>query len=305
MIVPDYPGIEYFLPSQRPRVTALDGRPLIVHVVLNVELWAFNQPMPRAILPSPQGRSDVPDVCNFGWVDYGMRTGLPRLMAMLTSRNIPVTVSMNANVIDHYAPAALAMRDAGWEFVGHGLSQKSLLADEDAAGTIKRTLDKIERFSGKRPRGWLGPGLQESPATPGQLLDEGVEFVLDWAIDDLPLWMQVGPRWLLVVPYTLELNDSVLWAAHEYPSEEMYRRAVTTLDVFEPEMADQPRILTLALHPHLVGVPHRLPYLAKLLDLLRDRSDATFLTGSSIADWYASEHRPGLMLSTPAAGGAA
>ena len=69
-------------------------------------------------------------------------------------------------------------------------------------------------------------------------------------------------------------------------SSEIYDRLVNTLDVFERELRTQPRVLTLALHPHLIGVPHRFAYLERMLDLLQGREDTVFVVGRQIADWY-------------------
>jgi hypothetical protein len=62
---------------------------------------------------------------------------------------------------------------------------------------------------------------------------------------------------------------------------------VWTLETFEEELRKNCRVMVLPLHPHLVGVPHRMTWLAKILDLLQARRDTVFLTGSQIADWYA------------------
>jgi hypothetical protein len=45
-------------------------------------------------------------------------------------------------------------------------------------------------------------------------------------------------------------------------------------------------VFTIGLHPHLIAVPHRIGYLARILDLLQARDDAVFMTGSGIADWF-------------------
>jgi hypothetical protein len=45
-------------------------------------------------------------------------------------------------------------------------------------------------------------------------------------------------------------------------------------------------VLTLALHPHLIGGPHRSVHLARALDLLLAREDTTFVTARGIADWF-------------------
>jgi allantoinase len=44
----------------------------------------------------------------------------------------------------------------------------------------------------------------------------------------------------------------------------------------------------LPLHPHLVGVPHRMNWFARILDLLLARPDTVFMNGGGIADWYAA-----------------
>jgi peptidoglycan/xylan/chitin deacetylase (PgdA/CDA1 family) len=274
------------LASARAPLPPLDGKSLIAHVVINVEVWPFDQAMPRAILSAPHGRQPVPDVPNFSWVEYGLRCGLPRIIDLLARRGLPASVSFNAGVIESYPAAASAIRDAGWEFVGHGLTQRGLQAEDDEAAVITETLDRIEAFTGARPRGWLGPGLQETFATPDALLGAGVAYVLDWAADEVPTWLQAATGRLVALPYTLELNDSVLHAVEHNPSNAMWSRLVDTLTTLDAERGDQPRCVTLALHPHLMGVPHRAPYLERALDVLQARDDVVFVTGSRLADWF-------------------
>lgn len=264
----------------------LDGKPLMVHVVVNVEHWEFDAPMPRTLISSPHGRDSVPDVPNYSWVEYGMRRGLPRLLRVIGERGLPASVSLNAGVIDAYPTAAEALLASGWEFIGHGVHQQSLPSVEDERQVIDETLDRIERFTGTRPRGWLGPGLKQTFDTPDHLRRAGVDYVFDWVLDDLPDWMRTTAGPLLVMPYSLELNDSVIHAVEHYPSDETHRRVVDTLEVFERELVEQPRMLTLPLHPHLMGVPHRVGHLERTLDLLAARGDTVFVTGADVADWY-------------------
>ena len=56
------PRIPFLMPRQRPPLAGLDGRPILVHLVVNVEHWPFDQPMPRTILTPPHGIGNVPDV---------------------------------------------------------------------------------------------------------------------------------------------------------------------------------------------------------------------------------------------------
>ncbi len=81
------------------------------------------------------------------------------------------------------------MLEAGWEFIGHGMHQKSMQAEEAEAELIQAVLDKLANFTGQRTRGWLSPGLKESADTPDILKAAGIDYLCDWVVDDLPAWM--------------------------------------------------------------------------------------------------------------------
>ncbi len=280
------PRIAFELFDRRPKLAPPDGKPLIVHLVVNVEHWRFDRPMPRKAITSPHGLEAVPDVPNFAWAEYGMRVGMPRLLRLFAERGLPASCSFNASVIEAYPACAEAIREAGWEFIGHGIDQKSIQAEGDEGALIETGLSMIEAFAGMRPRGWLGPGLRESFETPDLLKAAGIGYVFDWPLDDLPCWMSTKHGPLLALPYTLEINDSPIYAGDKHASGEIRRRLVDTLACFERELAEQPKVLTLGLHPHLIGVPHRFGYLVEMLDILQGRNDTVFMTGAGIAEWF-------------------
>lgn len=283
------PRIPYLMASERPQLASPSEGSILVHLVVNVEHWRFEQPMPRTIITPPHGVATLPDVPNFSWVDYGMRCGLPRLIEAIQCRGIAASTSFNASVIEAYPRAAHAMLEAGWEFIGHGVHQKSIQQSADENALILEALDRIEAFTGRRPRGWLSPGLRESEHTPELLRGAGVDHVFDWVVDDLPNWMRTDRGPLLSVPYNLELNDSIIYAIEKHASGEFLHRLQRTLAVFERESARQPRVLALGLHPHLMGVPHRFSYFEEMLELLMRTPGVCFMTGSQIADWYAGQ----------------
>lgn len=282
------PRVPYRMASDRKRLAPPQaGKPLIVHVVVNVENWPFDQPMPRKLLPGPHGNDKIPDVPNYSWVEYGMRTGFPRILKALKDRGLSASTTINASVIDAYPRVAEAMLEAGWEFMGHGWTQKALQSEPDEVATIERCLARIRSFTGKPVRGWLGAGLSETFDTPDHLKARGVDYVCDWVIDDLPDWMTTKHGPMIAMPYSLDLNDGPLWAGWGMHSDVQYERTRWTLETFEAELEENCRVMVLPLHPHLVGVPHRMNWFVKILDLLLARQDTVFLNGGQIADWYA------------------
>jgi len=286
------PRIPYRFSTSRPKLNPPEGKPLIVHVVVNVEHWPFTEPMPRTLITPPHGKESIPDVGNFGWADYGMRCGLPRILALLGDRGIAASANVNASAIDAYPEAADAMLKAGFEFIGHGMHQKSLSAAANEREVIEAVMEKLAQFTGKRPRGWISPGMRETFDTPDILKSCGIEYTCDWVVDDLPDWMRTTSGPLLTIPYNLELNDSIVYAIEKHSSPEMYQRLADTVRTFDHESKKQVRVLTLGLHPHLIGVPHRIGYLADMLDLLCARPDTIFLQGRQIANWFTRECPP-------------
>jgi len=283
------PRVPYRMSTHGPALVAPPEGSILVHLVINVENWRFDEAMPRAILTPPHGRDTIPDVPNFSWADYGMRAGLPRILNAIETRRLPASTSFNASVIDAYPSAAEAMLKAQWEFIGHGIFQRTLNQEASEAENIEQALQKIASFTGTRPRGWLSPGLRQTFDTPDLLAELGVDYVCDWVIDDVPNWMRVKKGRLLQMPYNLELNDSVIFAVENHSSDEFLRRLERTLSVFERECETQPRVLALGLHPHLIGVPHRFPYFEQMLDLLIQHPKVCFMRGGEIMDWYAAQ----------------
>jgi allantoinase len=256
--------------------------------VVNLEYWRFDAPTPRTIVTPPHNRANIPDLPNFCWAEYGVRCGMPRLMSLFEERALPVTASVNASAIDIYPPVVERMLKAGWEFIGHGIQQMALHEEADEGAAIKAALAKLRGFTGKKPRGWMSPGWTETFDTADLLRANGVDYVCQWVIDDVPTWLETKHGSLLAVPYALDLNDSVVFAIEKHSSGEMAARISETIRTFEYEIAQtgQVRVLTIPLHPHLSGVPHRINYLTGVVDALLARTDTIVMTGGQIFDWY-------------------
>ena len=280
------PRIPYELSDERQKLAPPSGKPLIVHVVVNVEVWPFDQPMPRGILSPPHGAAAVPDVPNWSWAEYGLRAGMPRLFRVL--RDVPVSCAINSKIIDVYPQLAARILQAGWEWMGHGVIQRSVKVIDDERAMIREATAAITAYTGARVRGWLGPGLQETFETPDVLKELGFDYVCEWCLDDEPSWMTTRHGPLVSVPYGLETNDSVIYAQERHPTCEMFERLDLTLDCFLREAAAGTRILNIPLHPHLAAVPHRIRRLERFLEALRERDEVIFMNGGAIADWFAS-----------------
>ncbi len=258
-------------------------------VILNVEEWRIERNMPRTVLPPPMGQPLMPDVPNWAWHEYGMRVGFWRQFDALTKRGIPVTLAANGNVCAAYPRVAAAAREAGFEFMGHGLSQMPMHRVDDQRDAIRRTVDAIAGFTGTAPRSWESPGLTETDDTLDALREAGIEYVADWVIDDLPQEIATPHGAITTVPYTVETNDIVVHALQHHESARFRDICVDQFDRLWQEGADNARVMAISIHPYITGVPHRIRYLEELLDHVRGRDGVALMTASQIGDWYGAE----------------
>jgi len=279
----------------RPPLPRPDNARIIVWPIVNVEHWDIARAMPRQVLPAPTGVTPSPDIPNWAWHEYGMRVGFWRIKALLDRMSIVPTLSINGIVCESYPRVAQAAHDAGWEFMGHGYVQMPTHAVEDQADMVAKTVQAIEKFTGNAPAGWLGPGLTETLDTVDILHAAGIRYIGDWVLDDEPCRLATATGPMVAMPYSVELNDVSMIAVQHHRSEEFYVRIRDSFDRLYAEGKERVRIMGIAVHPFLSGVPHRIKYLENALEYIAGHEGVRFMNGKQILDWYnqVSPQQPG------------
>ena len=277
-------------PIHRRRALRLPGDARVaVWSIVNVENWQPSRPMPRVILPPPMGQPLLPDVPNWAWHEYGMRIGFWRFLQTLESRGLRATFAVNGSACTVYREACEAARDAGWDFMGHGFVQMPMHKIEDQRAAIADTIRAITELTGKPPRGWESPGLTETDETIDLLAEAGIEYIADWVLDEQPLPIRTRTGSMVSIPYTVEINDVVISAVQQQPSDEILRRGRDQFDRLYLDGATAPRVMAISIHPFLTGVPHRIKYLEALYDHILAHNDVVMWTGAEILDWYRAQ----------------
>ena len=204
------------IPKDRSDYSAIVDRPplklpgnarIVFWTIVNYEVWDIGKPMARQLLPAPTGVPLMPDVVHWAFHEYGMRVGCWRFHELFKKLGIKPTLAANARICEDYPRVAEEARKDGWEFMGHAYEQGPIHKEADQAGMIKRTMDILTKFTGKKPVGWLGPGLTQTLDTPELLASAGVKYIGDWVYDDEPTVIRTANGPLVTLPYTVELND--------------------------------------------------------------------------------------------------
>lgn len=286
--------IDYSAIVDRPPLHLPDGLRLVVWPIVNLEVWQIERAMARQVLPAPTGQMVTPDIPNWAWHEYGMRVGFWRIKAALDRLGITPTLSVNAAVCEEYQPVATAARDGGWEFMGHSYVQMPTHALENEEENLVRSLETCEAFTGKRPVGWLGPGLTQSYETPDLLTKHGIKYCGDFVFDDEPTVMRTANGPLVTLPYTVELNDIPMMLVQHHEGAHFTQRVMDQFDRLYEEGAQRAKIISVAVHAYISGVPHRIRYFEEVFEKMAARSGVAFWTGEKILDWYRSTEPEGL-----------
>jgi len=283
------------IPRERTPYSAIVDRPplklpgrarVVVWTIVNLEVWDIARAMARQVLPPPTGATLLPDVPNWTWHEYGMRVGFWRFEALYRRLGIRPTVAINARVCVDYPRVAQACKDAGWEFMGHSYEQGPIHREEDQSGMIRRSLDTIEKFTGKRPVGWLGPGLTQTLETPENLAAAGVKYIGDWVHDDEPTEIQTAQGPLVTLPYSVETNDIPMMLVQHHEAAYWTRKCLDSFERYHEEGAQRAKIMALAIHPYISGQPFRIKYLEEVYEEIGRREGVLHWNGEQILDWY-------------------
>jgi peptidoglycan/xylan/chitin deacetylase (PgdA/CDA1 family) len=255
---------------------------LAVYVGVNLEWFSFGEGLGAELVPA----AHQPDVLNYGWRDYGNRVGVFRLAELFARLRLPISLLVNSEMLKHAPQAVDAF--AGAEFVGHGRSnseRQGTLSEAEEKRLIEETAATIEKHSGARPRGWLGPWISQSPLTPDLLQEAGYSYLLDWCHDDQPTWMKTRKGRILAVPYPQELNDIPQIVARKREGVEFADMVVDAFEVLHAESAHRPLVMGIALHAYIVGQPHRFKHLKRAFEHLARKADdkVWFTTAGAIA----------------------
>jgi hypothetical protein len=267
------------------------GKRLAVYIGLNLEWFAFGEGLGAELAPGgPQ-----PDVLNYAWRDYGNRVGVFRLAELFGQHALPISLLVNAKMIEQ-APQALAVFPNA-EIVAHGRSNSERqggLLEADERAPINETTEVLERHFGRRPNGWLGPWISQSLHTPDLLQEGGYTYLLDWCHDDQPVWMRTRAGRILSVPYPQELNDIPQIVARKREGAEFANMIVDAFEVLRAESEKRPLVMGIALHAYIVGWPHRFKHLAGAIKhLVSEADDKVWFTTSGAIAAHAASLPPG------------
>ena len=232
------------------------GRRLAFCVTTNIEWFAFGAGLGH----DPAKTGEPQTHRNYAWRDYGNRIGVWRLFDLFDELGLPAAHNCNTLLYDYAPQIMAAIRKRGDEVVAHGRTNAENLRglwqpDEDRL--LREVTATIAAREGRPPRGWLGAGAYETANTPDLLRELGYRYLMDWPMDDQPVWLRTRAGPILSVPYPIELNDSQVVIHRKQDAADFCDMVVAQFDEMIEQCARHPLVMNVSVHPYVFGQPFR------------------------------------------------
>jgi putative urate catabolism protein len=225
--------------------------------------------------------------------EYGSRVGFWEIMRILRERRVDASIFAVGMALERNPEAAAHIVESGFEVACHGQRwiDYQFVAEELERADMARNIEVITRLIGRRPLGWYtgrpGPNTRRLVVQTGGFLYDS-----DAYNDDLPYWTRVEGRAHLVLPHTFDLNDSRLQRGGDFSTgEEFFAYCRDAFDwLYRMGNEGRPRMLTISLHPRIIGRPGRIGALSRLLDHIQRHEGVWLCTREAIARHWVLHH---------------
>jgi peptidoglycan/xylan/chitin deacetylase (PgdA/CDA1 family) len=267
-----YSPIERRAPFRWP-----NGARLAVYFALGLEQYDFGAGMTEDLVPG----MSAPDVLNTSWRDYGNRVGAWRILAAFRQQQIPLAILLNSALFEHAPELVATCRAAGCEMIAHGYSNSDTLAgmaEADEAAYIGRVAAQFRDATDGSPAGWASPWIAETALTPDLLHEAGFSYLLDWCMDDQPVWIKTRRGRILSVPYSQELNDSSAIIGRHVGADEFSGMIIDQFEEMRQTADDQPLVMSVILHSFISGQPFRLRAVRRALEHISKSGEPLWIT---------------------------
>ncbi len=284
----DHDWYQWSMLGSRAPVAWPGNKPLAVWI--NVSLQHFPLDQKGKPFKVPFGMTmPYPDLRHFSLRDYGNRVGIYRFLHLFEKYQLPVTYAVNATLTDLAPQLLQRIGQSAAEIVAHGWDMDHLLSPELSreaeSALIARSIQALQKATGKPIHGWLSPARNQSWNTLEILPEHGIRYCMDWVNDDMPYPVSVKTGPLTMLPLNTEIEDSFVIGSNLHSEDEWVDQVTDAVDFMlkEATATSAGRMLGISLHPWLTGQPHRIGCVHRVIEhLLAKRDDIWFASAGQI-----------------------
>ncbi|WP_339693568.1 polysaccharide deacetylase family protein [uncultured Parasphingorhabdus sp.] len=285
-----YPYSNFF---ERKPLQWFNAKKLLIWPVISLEYFPM-VPSDDPFRAPGHMQTAYPDYRHYTAREYGTRIGIYRLLGAFEKVGAKISVATNSVIAERYPELIADILSGGHEIIAHSTDMNGTIAggmdEADEKTLIMESLTALEKATGARPRGWLSIARSQSFNTAKLLTEAGVDYMCDWANDELPYTFQTQAGPISNLPLNHELSDRQIINVQQQ-SVDSYAQQMTDAADWLLGEADKfgGRMLPMHLTPYIMGLPYRISAFEKLIADFADRPDIGFARGDTIIDSWSGQ----------------
>lgn len=286
------PGLfDYWPYDNRPKIEWPGGARVAFWVAPNIEFYELDPAVNPHRKPWPR---PVPDISGYGTRDYGNRVGHMRMMRVLDKYGVRGSISLSTALCAHHPEIIELCKERGWEFFSHGIYNTRYTYGMDEAqerAMIEDAINTIREHTGQQCFGYLAPALTHTEITMDLFAEAGGIYTCDLFHDDQPTPVKVrGGQKFISVPYSLEMNDTIVYAVNRIEPRRYGEMIKANFDRLYEEGQESGVVMCVPLHAYQVSHPHRLKAFEEALEYITGHPDVWVTTGREIAQHFIANY---------------
>ncbi len=235
--------------------------------------------------------------------EYGARVGVPRILALLREYKIPATFFVPGHTIESFPHEVEQILGDGHEVAHHSYAHvdPSTQTPSEERADMERALRVLQKI-GVQPKGFRSPSADYSAITLSLLEEFGFHYDSSLMADDFKpyhprLGDQVSQQSPLIkgresklweLPMCFEFDDWVHFQFNFSPYRNGTSAPSKVFEIWTEEVnwmhqhVDQ-GVLTVAMHPQVIGRAHRVAMLGKFIEHCQHLGDVRFERMADVA----------------------
>lgn len=240
--------------------------------------------------------------------EFGARVGAERMLRLLADEGIPSTWFMPGHTIDTFPEICREIAHAGHEVGYHGYCHEGPTSKrplDEEREILVRSIECIERISGKPPVGHRLPGGNLGERWTKLLMEHGIRYDSSMAPNDFaPTYHRLGdvPRTdaafefgqavdLVILPFDWNMDDAPYFSYEPGSGRPGLRSPAEVLEIWKDEFDYLNQrigegVYVLTMHPQTTGKGSRMLMLERLIAYIKQHDNVEFKTLATVADEF-------------------
>lgn len=238
------------------------------------------------------GEFDTPPITSMG--QYGGSSGMPRILEFLETYDIAAGFFVPGKTVERHPDLIRRVHEAGHELGAHGYSHVNPVAmsDEEERIEFERANEAFEDVVGTTPVGFRSPAADMGERTLARLIEMGFEYDSTLMGRDVPYFVASETGELVELPWYWSQDDAPHFNFNMYPLVS-YQSGLSSpsdvLSIWRTEFDacyEEGLLFHLVMHPQIIGRPHRMKMLERLVQHMRGHSDVWFARPRDVAGYW-------------------